>query len=117
LVIKPKAIRSILVERWHIIFTLSLILSGIIFGLASKRFPDYGSLVIGFTSALITAAIVDIVYNYFILIDINEMIAKHLMLNEDVQNEIMTPETIEDILDCYLDSTEETLLFLQTSCD
>jgi hypothetical protein len=79
------------------------VLSGV-YGLLWWDTPQ-GTVALSFAVALAVATIVDLAYNYVVMKDVEEMVAKHLMLNKDVQDEILKKDKIDEILDCSLEST------------
>ena len=84
-------------------FVILTVLSGV-YGLLWWDTPQ-GTVALSFAVALAVATIVDLAYNYVVMKDVEEMVAKHLMLNKDVQDEILKKDKIDEILDCSLEST------------
>src|SRR5450759_3983659 len=54
--------------------------------------------------AFAIASIVDFAYSYVVMEDISQIIAKHLMLDKDVQKEILKIDKIDEILEVALES-------------
>lgn len=90
----------------HLVLILSFIILAIILGFYAYSHKDtrFGMISLNFAVALATATMVDLVYNYVIMEDVEEMIAKHLMLNRDVQKEIMRREKVDEILALSLEN-------------
>lgn len=63
---------------------------------------DLGGIFASLAVAFLTATVADFVYMYVVMKDVEEMIAQHLMLREDIQSEIMRPDKIDKMISISL---------------
>jgi len=91
----------------HLVLILILSLLAVILGFYASKDGTIAkeTVALSLATALATATIVDLLYNFVVMKDIEEMVATHLMLNKDVQKEILKKEKVDDILSCSLEST------------
>ena len=84
----------------HLVLILLFVLFAVGLGIyASPRMGTLqGTIALSFATAFATAAIVDLAYNYVVMKEVEEMVATHLMLNKDVQDEILKKEKVSEIL-------------------
>ena len=85
-----------------LIFIIATLLS--FFGIYYFQDPDLKQIALGFAISFATATIVDFVYNYVAMKDVEQMVAKHLMLNRDVQKKILKEESVNEILSISLET-------------
>lgn len=89
-----------LIKRAHFLISLSLIIIAIFTAYLSSWVGTetlIGTMLLSLTTALVTAAIVDFMYKYLLMKDVEEMNAKQLMLRRDVQDEILKKEKVNEI--------------------
>lgn len=90
----------------HTILILLFLVATLISGVLAFYFAGtiWGTISLSFAVAFATATIVDFAYNYAVMKDLGDMVAKHLILNKEVQNNIMKREKIDEILTTSLEN-------------
>jgi hypothetical protein len=94
------SLQVIISKLKHYMIAAFLFFSGFIILSSSDFTKDFisSSISISIGTSLITAAAVDVIYNMILIKNIDIIIAKHLMLTKEVQNEILKDDKRQEVL-------------------